>query len=97
MNSWQLHHPHRALCRSFECTGFGKKKLGIRDPTVALPACNQSAVICLLPLLGAVQYVADCLSYRAALSRVQGHRALCCLSAFPSLTAKRPAGADRFV
>ena len=49
---------------------FGKKKFSIRDPAVTLPACNQSAVICLLRILGVVDNVTDCLSYGAAFAGV---------------------------
>ena len=76
---------------------FGKKKFGIRDPAVTLPARNQSAVIRLLRIFGVVQYVADCLSYRAAFSGVQGHQACGCHRVFTSLKAKRPAEADRLI
>ena len=63
---------------------LGKKKFGIRDPTVTLPARNQSAVIRLLRIFRIVQYVADCLSYRAAFAGVQGHQACGCHRAFTS-------------
>ena len=49
---------------------LGKKKLGIRDPAVTLPACNQSAVIRLLRIFGVVDNVTDCLSYGAAFAGV---------------------------
>ena len=75
---------------------LGKKKFGIRDPAVTLPACNQSAVVRLLRIFGVVQYVADCLSYCAAFTGVQGHQACGCHRVFTSLKAKRPAEADRF-
>lgn len=49
---------------------FCKKKFGIRDPAVTLPARNQSAVIRLLWIFGVVDNVADCLSYGAAFAGV---------------------------
>ena len=76
---------------------LGKKKFGIRDPAVALPARNQSAVIRLLRIFGVVQYVADCLSHRAAFTGMQGHQACGCHRVFTSYKAKRSAEADRLV
>ena len=57
---------------------FGEKKLGVSDPAVALPACNQSAAVRLLRIFGVVNDVADGLSHRAAFAGVQGHQARGC-------------------
>ena len=38
---------------------FGEKELGVGDPTVALPARNQPAAVCLLRIFGVVDDSAD--------------------------------------
>ena len=57
---------------------FSEQKLGVSDPAVALPACDQPAAICLLRIFGIVDDVADGLSHRAAFAGVQGHQARSC-------------------
>ena len=57
---------------------FGEKELGIGDPAVALPTCNQSAAVCLLRVFGVVDDVANSWSHRAAFAGVQGHQARGC-------------------
>ena len=52
---------------------FSEKELGVGNPAVALPACNQPAAVCLLRIFGVVDDVADGLSHRAAFAGVQGH------------------------
>ena len=57
---------------------LGEKKLGVGDPTVALPARNQPAAVCLLRIFGVVDDSADGLSHRAAFAGVQRHQARGC-------------------
>ena len=55
-----------------------KKKLGVGDPAVALPACYQPAAVCLLRIFGVVDDSADGLSHRAAFAGVQRHQTCGC-------------------
>ena len=57
---------------------LGEKKLGVGDPAVALPACNQPAAVRLLRIFGVVSDAADSLSHHAAFAGVRGHQARGC-------------------
>ena len=57
---------------------LGEKELGVSNPAVALPACDQPAAVRLLRIFGVVDDSADGLSHRAAFAGVQGHQARGC-------------------
>ena len=63
-----------------EVLPLGKKKLGVRDPTVALVAGDKSAVVGFLWIFNVVDDVSNGFPHRPALAGVQGNKACGCYS-----------------